>query len=77
MKNGKVIEKKFLFEDIKCNCNDRLSISYNKENQYFELNVYEEFFEKDLDWCPESSYSFTFKFENNKISDVKLLHLAG
>jgi hypothetical protein len=77
LKNGKSIEKEFLFEDIKCNCKDKLSISYNKENQRFELNIYEEFFEEDLDWCPESSYLFSFKFENNKISDVKLLNLAG
>jgi len=77
LKNGKEIEREFLFENFKCDCRDKLSITYSKENNRFELKVYESYFEKDLDWCPETSYFFSFQLDKNKIKEVKLDQIAG
>lgn len=77
LKKGKTFEREILFEDYNCDCIDRISILYNKSTSRIELNVYEEFFEKDLDWCPETSFMFSFKLEKNNITDIKLEFIAG
>ena len=77
LKAGKKIDQEYLFENFKCDCRDKLSIAYSLENNRFELKIYEEFFEKDLDWCPETTYFFSFKLENNQIKEVKLEQIAG
>lgn len=74
---GAVVEKEFLFENFKCNCNDTMKLSYNREKQLFVLLIYEKSYEKDLDWCPESAYSYSFKITDNKISNVKKEFIAG
>ena len=77
LKNRNSFEKELFFEECKCYCKDKLSISFNKSTELFELNVYEEFFENDLDWCPETSFMFSFKLEHNNISNIKLEFIAG
>jgi len=77
LKNGKEYEKEFLFEDFECDCFDKIKISYSNQDGRFNLWVYEEFFEEGLDWCPESSYSYSFKIDNNKIVDLQLDYMAG
>ena len=64
-----------LFENFECDCYDRIKISYSDTR--FILWIDEEFYEKDLDWCPESSYSYSFKIEDKKITDLKLDFMAG
>lgn len=75
LKKGKEFEKEMLFENFKCECYDNIKISYS-ENRY-RLWIYEEFYEKDLDWCPESNYSYSFTIANDKITDLKLDFMAG
>ena len=75
LKSGKVFEKEMLFEDFECECLDKITISYS-ENRYL-LDIYEEFYEKELDWCPESSYRYSFKITDENISDLKLDFMAG
>lgn len=75
LKNGKEFEKEMLFENFECDCYDRIKISYSDTR--FILWIDEEFYEKDLDWCPESSYSYSFKIEDKKITDLKLDFMAG
>ncbi|MDG4716197.1 hypothetical protein [Winogradskyella marincola] len=75
LKSGKVFEKEMLFEDFECECLDKITISHS-ENRYL-LDIYEEFYEEELDWCPESSYRYSFKIADNKISDLKLDFMAG
>ncbi|WP_156109273.1 hypothetical protein [Polaribacter sp. Hel1_85] len=75
LKNGKIFEKEMLFENFNCECYDKITISYS-ENRFL-LDIYEEFFEKELDWCPESSYRYSFKIVNKTISDLKLDFMAG
>ena len=77
LKKGRKVESESLFENFKCDCRDKLSISYSKEKELFELKIDESFFEKELDWCPETTYVFSFKMENNKITEVKLHQIAG
>lgn len=77
LKNGEKIEQEYLFEKFECNCRDKISIQYSNENDQFELNVYEEYFEKDIDWCPETSYFFSFKLNNSQVENVKLEQIAG
>lgn len=77
LKNGKEYEKEFLFEDFQCDCFDKIKISYSSQDDRINLWVYEEFFEEGLDWCPESSYSYSFIIENNDIVDLQLDYMAG
>ena len=77
LKKGKKIEQDYFFESFKCDCQDKLSISYSNENNKFELNIYEESFEKDLDWCPETTYLFSFQIESTEIKNVMLEQIAG
>lgn len=77
LKEGEEFEKEMLFEDFKCDCLDKIRISYNEADDRFILWVYEEFYEADLDWCPESSYSYSFQIANHKITDLKLDFMAG
>ncbi|MCR8668054.1 hypothetical protein NO995_10200 [Aestuariibaculum sp. M13] len=75
LKNGKVFEKEMLFEDFECKCFDKITVSYS-EKRYL-LDIYEEFYEEELDWCPESSYRYSFMIINDNISDLKLDYMAG
>jgi hypothetical protein len=75
LKNGTTIEKEMLFESFECDCYDKLRISYSDDR--FVLWVYVEFYEEDLDWCPESAYSYSFLIENHEITDLKLDFMAG
>jgi hypothetical protein len=75
--SGKKIEQEYLFENIECDCRDRISIQYSSEKNQYELIIYEEYFIKDLDWCPETSYFFSFKLNNNQVENVKLEQIAG
>ena len=77
LKEGREISKELLFEDFSCNCLDQIKLSFEPENERFVLWVYEEFFEEDLDWCPESSYSYSFQIMNGEIRDLKLDFMAG
>lgn len=77
LQQGAIIEKEFLFEDFKCNCNDKMTLSYDKEKELFVLLIYEESYEKGLDWCPESSYSYSFRIVGNKVTAVKKAFIAG
>ena len=77
LKNGKEFEKEMLFEVFKCECYDKIKISYSQSESRFILFVYEEFYEEELDWCPESSYSYSFGIKNLKIVDLKLDFMAG
>lgn len=77
LEKGKEVENEFLFENFKCDCNDKLSILYSNEKQQFELKIDESYFEKELDWCPETTYIFSFKMENDEITEVKLIQIAG
>jgi len=72
LKQGKSVEKKMLFEDFQCECYDQMKLSYSNTDNRFILHVYEEFFNKKLDWCPESSSTYSFEILENKISDLKL-----
>ena len=54
-----------------------MKISYSQSESRFILFVYEEFYEEELDWCPESSYSYSFGIKNLKIVDLKLDFMAG
>ncbi len=75
LKNGATIEKEMLFESFECDCYDKLRISYSDDR--FVLWVYVEFYEEDWDWCPESTYSYSFLIENHEIIDLKLDFMAG
>ncbi|MDO6435851.1 hypothetical protein Q4534_00465 [Cyclobacterium sp. 1_MG-2023] len=77
LKEGEEFEKEMLFEDYKCDCLDKIKIYYDKADDRFILWVYEEFYETDLDWCPETSYSYSFQIVNHKITDLKLDFMAG
>lgn len=77
IKQGKEIEKKLIFENFKCSCLDELKITYSKKNNRFELRIYEEFFEEDIDWCPETTYFFSFKIQDEKILELKLEGISG
>lgn len=77
LKKGKEIEKVMLFENFKCDCYDKIKISYSQSENRFILFIYEEAFVEDLDWCPESSYCFSFNLKNNKIIDLRMDFIAG
>lgn len=77
LENGIEFEKELFFEKCECDCKDKISIKCSKGGKLFELNIYEESFENDLDWCPETSYIFTFQIKNNKIQDFRLKFIAG
>ncbi len=77
VKAGEEFEEEMLFEDFECNCFDIIRISYSNENQRFLLWVYEEFYESELDWCPESSYTYSFQIRNRQIVDLQLDFMAG
>lgn len=77
LKNGLQIEKDFLFENFDCDCFDKMKISYSVKDRRFVLWVYEEYYDKDLDWCPESSFSYSFIIEENKITDLRHDFMAG
>jgi hypothetical protein len=75
LKNGEEFEKEMLFENFECKCYDKIKISYSDKR--YILWIYEEFYEKDLEWCPESSYSYSFTIVNKKITDLRLDFMAG
>ena len=77
LKKGQKFEHEYLFENFDCECQDNLSISYSTENNRFELTIYEESFEKDFDWCPETTYVFSFLLDKNQIKELKLDLIAG
>ncbi|WP_320815370.1 hypothetical protein [Flavobacterium sp.] len=77
LKKGKEIEKEMLFENFKCDCYDKIKISYSQSENRFILFIYEEAFVEDLDWCPESSYYYSFDVKNNKIIDLRMDFIAG
>jgi hypothetical protein len=75
LNDGKEFEKEMLFENFNCECYDKIRISYSDKR--YILWIYEAFYEKDLDWCPESSYSYSFTIVKDKITDLKLDFMAG
>mgnify|MGYP000654540497 CR=1 FL=1 len=75
LKEGKEFEKQILFEDFDCTCYDKLNISYSDNRFFLDINV--QLFVKELDWCPESTYSYSFQIVNHKITDLKLEFMAG
>jgi len=77
VKNGNVFEKKVLFESFDCDCFDKLSLSFDKETGRYTLLIYEEIFIEELDWCPESSYGYSFAIKNQKLLDFRLDFMAG
>jgi len=77
LKNGNSYHTELLFESFDCNCMDEMTISYDKKQEAFILYIYEEAFVGDMDWCPESSYQYSFGIKDQKAIDVKLEFLAG
>ena len=77
LKKGEEFEKEMLFEDFKCDCIDKIRISYTGVDDRYTLLIDEEIYVANLDWCPESSYSYSFQVVNNKITDLKLDFMAG
>lgn len=77
LRAGEVFEEELLFEDFECDCLDKMRVSYAKADKRFVLWIYEEIYEADLDWCPESTYSYSFQIENHKVTDLKLDFMAG
>jgi hypothetical protein len=78
LKAGKEVEKEILFEEnCNCNCYDKIRIAYDAERQRYVLHIYEEFYEPDMDWCPESSWQYSFNIEDNQIIDLNLDFMAG
>lgn len=67
----------FLIEDFECDCVDRLKIRYDDSSEMFELALYTELYIEDLDWCPEHTIGYGFKFKNGVISDTQVLFEAG
>ncbi|MDB3905352.1 hypothetical protein N9335_02625 [Crocinitomicaceae bacterium] len=77
LKKGNSYGTELLFESFKCNCLDEISISYDENKDAFILSVYEEAYVEDLDWCPESSYEYSFEIQDQKAENVKFDFLAG
>lgn len=77
LREGQEFEKEMLFEDFNCDCLDKIRISYSQADDRFNLWIYEEFYTADLDWCPESSFSYSFQIVDHEIIDLKLDFMAG
>lgn len=77
LKKGNSYGAELLFESFECNCLDEISISYDANKDAFIISVYEEAYVEDLDWCPESSYEYSFGIQDQKAVNVKFDFLAG
>lgn len=77
LKKGNSYGTELLFESFKCNCLDEISISYDSNKDAFIISVYEEAYIEGLDWCPESSYEYSFEIQDQKAENVKFDFLAG
>ena len=77
LKNGNSYESELLFESIECDCLDRISMSYDENQDTFILGIYEETYVEDMDWCPESTYQYSFGVKNQKAINVSFEFLAG
>ena len=77
LKNGNSYESELLFESIECDCLDRISMSYDENQDVFILGIYEETYVEDMDWCPESTYQYSFGVKNQKAINVSFEFLAG
>jgi hypothetical protein len=77
LKNGNSYQTELLFEPFDCNCMDEITISYDEKQEAFILYIYDEAYVEDMDWCPESSYQYSFGIKDQKAIDVKLEFLAG
>jgi hypothetical protein len=55
------------FSDSK-KCKDKISITFYKETCSFILVIHNEFF---ADWCQESSVTYGFEINGDKISDFR------
>ena len=77
LKNGNSYAVELLFEPFECNCLDKMDLSYDNKQDAFILYIYEETYVEDMDWCPESSYQYSFGIKDQKAIDVKLEFLAG
>ena len=54
-----------------------MDLSYDNKQDAFILYIYEETYVEDMDWCPESTYQYSFKIKDQKATSVKLEFLAG
>ena len=77
VKKGLEIEQTFVFEGFDCNCKDTMKFYYDKDKQMNLIYVYEETYDADEDWCPETTYFYSFKIVDDKIVDVKKEMVAG
>ena len=77
LKNGNSYESELLFESIKCDCLDQMSLSYDQNQDAFILGIYEETYVEDMDWCPESTYQYSFGVKNQQAINVSFEFLAG
>ena len=77
LKNGNSYAVELLFEPFECNCLDKMDLSYDNKQDAFILYIYEETYVEDMDWCPESTYQYSFKIKDQKATSVKLEFLAG
>ena len=77
LKNGSSHESELLFEPIECDCLDRMSLSYDQNQDAFILGIYEETYVEDMDWCPESTYQYSFGVKNQQAINVSFEFLAG
>ena len=77
LKNGNSYESELLFESIECDCLDRMSLSYNENQDTFILGIYEQTYVEDMEWCPESTYQYSFGVKNQKAINVSFEFLAG
>ena len=77
LKNGNSYAVELFFEPFECNCLDKMDLSYDNKQDAFILYIYEETYVEDMDWCPESTYQYSFKIKGQKATNVKLEFLAG
>ena len=77
LKKGNSYHTELRFESFECNCLDKMELSYDKKQGTFILFIYEETYVEDLDWCPESTYQYSFKIKDQKATNVTLEFLAG
>ena len=77
LKKGNSYQTELRFESFECNCLDKMQLSYDKKQGAFILFIYEETYVEDLDWCPESTYQYSFKIIDQKVTNMTLEFLAG